>query len=102
MKVVSKLVELDFEVCRIEASKTGIVVMNDPAVAMGTKVYITPADAMTIARVILASGAGLRFLLTFPFRHLYHRLRGNAASQPGGPGGPGKPGGSKNKPWNPQ
>ena len=75
MKVVSKLVELDFNVHRIESSKTGIVVMNDPTVAMGTKVYITPADAMTIAGALLKSGAAWRFMLTFPFMHLYNKLK---------------------------
>ncbi len=75
MKVVSKLVELDFDVHRIESSKTGIVVMNDPAVAMGTKVYITPGDAMTIAGALLKSGAAWRFMLTFPFMHLINKLK---------------------------
>jgi hypothetical protein len=75
VKVVSKLVELDFEVHRIESSKNGIVVMNDPAVSMGTKVYITPADAMTIAGALLRSGAAWRFMLTFPFVHLYNSLK---------------------------
>ena len=75
MKVVSKLVELDFDVHRIESSKNGIVVMNDPTVSMGTKVYITPADAMTIAGALLRSGAAWRFMLTFPFMHLYNSLK---------------------------
>jgi hypothetical protein len=81
LKVVSKLVELDFNVHRIESSKTGIVVMNDPAVAMGTKVYITPADAMGIAGAMLRSGAAWKFMLTFPFRHLYSIVKKPDAKQ---------------------
>jgi hypothetical protein len=42
---------------------------------MGTKVYITPADAMTIAGALLRSGAAWRFMLTFPFMHLRNKLK---------------------------
>lgn len=75
MKVVSKLVELDFEVSRIEQGKRGIVILNDPEKSMPTKVYITPEDAMTIARVVLGSGAAWKFMLTFPFLHLRDKMR---------------------------
>lgn len=71
MKVVSKLVDLDFEVHRIEKHKNGIVVLNDPAKSMATKVLITPADAMTIAKAIFTSGPAFLFVLTFPFRHWF-------------------------------
>ena len=71
MKVVSKLVDLDFEVHRIEKYKNGIVVLNDPSKTMATKVQITPADAMTIAKAIFSSGPALLFVLTFPFRHWF-------------------------------
>ncbi len=75
MKVVSKLVELDFEVNKIQSSKDGIVILNDPEKAMATKVHITPEDAMTIARVVLGSGAAWRFVLTFPFLFVYRKYR---------------------------
>jgi len=81
VKVVSKLVELDFNVHRIESSRTGIVVMNDPTLSMATKVYITPGDAMTIAGALLRSGAAWRFMLTFPFTHLYSSLKRIDAKQ---------------------
>jgi len=74
MKVVSKLVELDFEVNRIESYKNGIVVLNDPTKSMGTKVHITPDDAWTIAKAVLSSGAAWRFMLTFPFVHMHGKL----------------------------
>lgn len=76
MKVVSRLVELDFEVSRIESSKNGIVILNDPEKSMPTKVHITPEDAMTIAKVVLGSGAAWKFGLTFPFRYLARKYGG--------------------------
>lgn len=81
MKVVSKLVELDFEVHRIEKTKHGIVVLNDPTKSMATKVHITPADAMTIARAILGSGAAFRFVLSFPFVYWYGKFKGEPKKQ---------------------
>lgn len=71
MKVVSKLVDLDFEVHRIEKHKNGIVVLNDPSKSMATKVQITPEDAMTIAKAIFSSGPAFLFVLTFPFRYWF-------------------------------
>jgi len=76
VKVVSKLVELDFEVKRIEKTKHGIVVLNDPAKSMATKVHITPKDAMTIAKAILSSGVAFRFVLSFPFVYWFGKLKG--------------------------
>ncbi len=84
MKVVSKLVELDFEVHRIEAHKRGIVVMNDPGKAMATKVHLTPQDAMTITRAIFSSGAALKFLLSFPFVYWYGKLSSKERKQRSG------------------
>jgi hypothetical protein len=71
VKVVSKLVDLDFEVHRIEKHKNGIVVLNDPSKSMATKVQITPEDAMTIAKAIFSSFPALLFVLTFPFRYWF-------------------------------
>jgi len=81
VKVVSKLVELDFEVHRIEKTKQGIVVLNDPARSMATKVHITPEDAMTIAKAIFSSGAALRFVLGFPFVYWYRKFKGQPGKQ---------------------
>ena len=74
MKVVSKLVELDFDVSSIQSSKNGLVVLNDPAVSIPTRVHITPEDAMRTACVVFRSGAAWRFMLTFPFVHLYRKF----------------------------
>lgn len=93
MKVVSKLVDLDFEVHRIEKYKNGgIVVLNDPAKSMATKVHISPEDAMTIAKAIFSSGAALKFVLTFPFQYWFGKNKGMAvdAKKSGAPG---------DKPW---
>jgi len=93
VKVVSKLVDLDFEVHRIEKHKNGgIVVLNDPAKSMATKVHISPEDAMTIAKAIFSSGAALRFVLTFPFQYWFGKNKGMAvdARKSGAPG---------DKPW---
>ncbi len=85
MKVVSKLVELDFEVHRIEKTKHGIVVLNDPTKSMATKVHITPEDAMTIAKAIFSSGAAFRFVLSFPFVYWFGKFKGKPQKKGGRP-----------------
>ena len=70
MKVISKLVELDFEISRIEKAPNGIVILNDPGKAMATKVHVSVEDAVAIAKVVLTSPAALLFILTFPFAYL--------------------------------
>ncbi|MDA5193868.1 hypothetical protein [Govanella unica] len=75
MRVVSKLVELEFHVDRIQSAKNGIVILNDPTKSMATKVFIDPTDAMAIAKVVLSSGAAWRFMLTFSFSYLRNKYR---------------------------
>lgn len=80
MKVSSKLVELDFEISRIEKTPNGIVILNDPAKAMATKVHVSVEDAVSIAKVVLTSPAALWFMVTFPFTFLRRKLGGAKAS----------------------
>lgn len=80
MKVVSKLVELDFEISRIEKAPDGIVILNDPGKAMATKVHVSVEDAVSIAKVVLTSPAALWFMISFPFTFLRRRIGGGKAS----------------------
>ena len=82
MKVVSKLVELDFEISRIEKTANGIVILNDPGKAMATKVHVSAEDAVSIARVVLTSPAALFFMVSFPFSVLRRKLGGGKKAPP--------------------
>jgi hypothetical protein len=89
VKVVSKLVDLDFQVHRIEKYRNGgIVVLNDPEKSMATKVHISPEDAMTIAKAIFSSRAALVFVLTFPFQYWFGKNKGMKTDPKKGSGGP--------------
>lgn len=80
MKVVSKLVELDFEISKIEKTPSGIVILNDPGKAMATKVHVSVEDAVSIAKVVLTSPVALLFMATFPFTFLRRKLGGGKAA----------------------
>lgn len=80
MKVVSKLVELEFEISRIEKTSNGIVILNDSSKAMATKVHVSVEDAISIAKVILTSPAALLFTFTFPFTYLLRKFGARKAA----------------------
>jgi hypothetical protein len=88
VKVVSKLVELDFEISKIEAAKNnnGIVILNDPEKSIPTKVHVTPEDAMAIAKVVLKSGVAWRFAFTFPYLYWKRKNKKSAKDQKKLPG----------------
>ena len=70
MKVVSKLVNLDLKLAKIERHQAGLMVSSDPEQSLATKIYLTPEDMVHILKLLLKNPPTLLYLLSVPFHYL--------------------------------
>ena len=67
MKVVSKLVKMDFAIGRIERKDQYIIMISDPERStLETKVRLSPGDAVDLIKAGL-SWPVIKFMLTLPW-----------------------------------
>ena len=67
MKVVSKLVNLELHIGRIERRGKTLLVHSDPERSMPTTIHIAPSDVVEILKVMLKSPGLWQFLLLMPW-----------------------------------
>jgi hypothetical protein len=67
MKVVSKLVNLELHIGRIERRGKVLLVHSDPERSMPTTIHIAPGDVVEILKVMLKSPGLWQFLLLMPW-----------------------------------
>ena len=67
MKVVSKLVDLELYIGRIERRGNALLVHSDPERSMPTTIHIAPSDVVEILKVMLKSPELWQFLLLMPW-----------------------------------
>ena len=67
MKVVSKLVDLELHIERIERQGNVLLVYSDPKRSMPTTIHIVPSDIVELLKVMLKSGGLWQFLLLMPW-----------------------------------
>ena len=67
MKVVSKLVDLELHIGRIERRGNALLVHSDPERSMPTTIHIAPGDVVEILKVMLKSPGLWQFLLLMPW-----------------------------------
>ena len=76
MKVVTKLVKMDFEVGSIKRDGDRIVISSDPAQSMPAEVYMTPKDVAGMIKASLNFSV-ISYAFLFPFLYLRH-LKGDS------------------------
>jgi hypothetical protein len=76
MKVVTKLVKMDFEVGSIRRDGDRIVISSDPAQSMPAEVYMTPKDVAGMIKASLNFSV-IWYALLFPFLYIKH-LKGDS------------------------
>ena len=67
MKVVSKLVDLELHIGRIEKKERLLLVHSDPDRSMPATIQIDPYDVLEIAKRMIMSSGFWRFLLQMPW-----------------------------------
>jgi len=67
MKVVSKLVDLELHIDRIERQGNVLLVHSDPKRSIPTTIHIAPSDIVELLKVMLKSGGLWQFLLLMPW-----------------------------------
>ena len=80
MKVISKLVNMDFKVGKIERDGDQLVIWSAPEQAMKVKVYLSVSDTLSMARAMLNFSV-IGYVLSLPL--LYFRSRKNRKEQKG-------------------
>jgi hypothetical protein len=75
MRVRSKLADVEFLVGSIERKGNDLVVNSDPDQPLKSRIYISPADALTLLGKMISSPAAWVFLLGFPFFYMRSRKR---------------------------
>ena len=73
MKVKSKLANVDFEIGSMERKDNLLIITNDPAQPMRSKVYVSPEDAVLFIKKLLVSPSALAFIFGLPY--FYFRAR---------------------------
>ena len=67
MKVVSKLVDLELHIDRIERQGNVLLVHRDPKRSIPTTIHIAPNDIVELLKMMLKSGGLWQFLLLMPW-----------------------------------
>ena len=67
MKVVSKLVDLELHIGRIEKKERLLLVHSDPDRSMPATIQIDPYDVLEIAKRMIMSSGFWRFLIQMPW-----------------------------------
>jgi hypothetical protein len=75
MRVRSKLADVEFLVGSIERKGNDLVVNSDPDQPLKSRIYISPADALTLFGKLISSPAAWVFLFGFPFFYMRSRKR---------------------------
>ena len=87
MKVVSKLVDLELHIGRIEKKERLLLVHSDPDRSMPATIQIDPYDVLEIAKRMIMSTGFWRFLLQMPwFLWGYGKVLQNSKTTGSGPG----------------
>lgn len=81
MRVTSDLADLDIQLGRITRKGDELVVESAPGSSLDARIHVDAADARTMLRRVLKSGAVWAFLLRLPFAR---RERGHPARGEGG------------------
>jgi hypothetical protein len=66
MRVVSRLVNMDFQIGRMERKDDQILITSHPSQPMKTKVYMDPEDAVDLIKSAL-NWSVISFALSLPF-----------------------------------
>jgi hypothetical protein len=74
MKVRSPLADMDIEIGEVRRSKNQLILRSAPGSSLDATIIVSAGEALRIAGRILASGAGLLFVLGLPFFWLRERL----------------------------
>lgn len=67
LRVRSKLADVEFRFGSIERKGEDLVINSHPDQAMKSRVYITPADVVTVLGILLTAPAVWGFLLRLPY-----------------------------------
>ena len=66
MRVVSRLVKMDFQIGAMERKEDQLLITSHPSQSMKTKVYMDPQDAVDLIKSAL-NWQVISFALTLPF-----------------------------------
>jgi hypothetical protein len=66
MRVVSRLVKMDFQIGTMEGKEGQLLITSHPSQPMKTKVYLDPEDAVDLIKSAL-NWSVISFALTLPF-----------------------------------
>ena len=72
MRVVSRLVKMDFQIGAMERKENQLLITSHPSQSMKTKVYMDPADAVDLIKSAL-NWSVISFALTLPFLYAKHK-----------------------------
>lgn len=89
MKVRSKLADIEFRIGALAREGDTLVITNDPAQPMRSRVYVTAQDVLEFFRQLLRSPSALVFVLALPWFWL--RGRRGVATTPAQAGAPRDP-----------
>ncbi|MDE0064381.1 MAG: hypothetical protein OXP09_14315 [Gammaproteobacteria bacterium] len=73
MKVVSELADIEFQVGAIARRGDELIIESTPDSTLAARVFVSPKDARTAIRRLLASPSAWGFLLRLPFTPLRAR-----------------------------
>lgn len=72
MKVLSRLVKMDFKIGSMERKDDQLLITSHPSQPMKTKVYMTPEDAVDLVKSAL-NWSVISFVFALPFLYAKHK-----------------------------